>query len=58
MWPFRNKKIFKITWKYVDYFALPSTIDYIKATDIATAWNKIRRRKWIHSITLVDWEEV
>ena len=33
MWPFRKKKIFKITWRHLNYSNIMTCADYVKAVD-------------------------
>ena len=58
MWPFNKKKVFKITWKYCNYPSFAPSTEYVKASDIAEAWSKIRQLESAHTITLIDWEEI
>ena len=58
MWPFRKKKIFKIIWRYIDYENIRSCVDYIKATDVLSACNKLRKQESPYSVYISSWEEI
>ena len=57
MWPFKKKKMFKITWRYCAYPAIMPSTECVKAVDISKAWRRIRKQH-ISDITLISWEEI
>ena len=56
MWPFKQKRLFQITWAY-DAPSKYHFTEIIKAADLAGAWKKIRNQHGI-SISLIKWEEL
>ena len=54
----RKKKIFKITWRYCCYPTIAPSTEYIRASDLASAWAKIRKQESPNTITMLDWEEI
>ena len=42
MWPFKKKKLYKLTWAYGSEYAqrVETYTEYIRATDVADAWRK------------------
>jgi hypothetical protein len=52
---FNKKRIYKVVWAYDSWLA--PTTEYVKARDIAQAWNKIRRQHGL-PITCISVEEV
>ena len=53
---FAKKYIYKVEWTYDSW--LPSTVEYVKARDIAHAWRKIKRQHYVNitckNITQID----
>ena len=56
MWPFRKTKLFQIIWAFETpgqyYFT-----EIVRATDIAKAWEKLRKGH-VLPISLIEWTEV
>ena len=47
MWPFKPKKLYKLTWAYGSKYAqrVETYTEYIRATDVADVWRKHRKEK-------------
>jgi len=43
MWPFKQKKIYKVTWSYGSNNTIHYT-EIVKAKDVERAWNLVRRK--------------
>lgn len=59
MWPFKKKNTYFITWSYGQWqneLGLRYT-DYIKATDIGSAWKKLKKEHCF-PIFLLDIQKV
>ncbi len=49
MWPFKKKKLYKLTWAYGSEYArnVEMYTEYIRATDVADVWRKHRKERAI-----------
>lgn len=58
MWPFKKKKIYKITWHYIAYYHNRQIIDLVQGRNVAEAWQYIEKRERPYNISLDCIEEV
>lgn len=58
MWLFKKKKYYKVVWKY-DATSPYRYVEYVKATNVADAWKKIRNQHslYIHCDDIVEVNE-
>ena len=55
-WPFKKKRIYKITYHNVNAFN--NSIIIIEAVDENQAWKKVMKKNHPYACYLIDWEVI